>query len=315
VDKSSDSDVQRTRNGSNIPQDRALEGHPVEIRELRHETLDMLQAVLVLTARLKHMLPPDAADQRSLLEQLVQRAHLCRDRIAGEGANELDGGTASALAETVKIEPAAGTAAEPLENAASLPRLRVVVVEDDPAVRSFLADTIRNRCGHNVVATAATGPDMVREVLRQQADLVVFDIHLPGMDGLTALHAATQEHPIAAVAVTGDRNLALVRRALEDNILAYLLKPVDANQVAVAIQVAWARFNEFCQLRSENQSLQQTLKDRKTIERAKGVLMKKHRWSEATAFRSLQRTAMSQRRSMAQLAQEILDGKDVSLLT
>jgi len=304
---------------SGVSEELAIENDTVEIRELRHETLDMLQAVLVLSARLKHMIPPEAADQRMLVEQLVQRAHLCRDRVAGDGgqSNELDAGlnSSAALADAVKTDSPPTASAEALDKAAGLPRLRVVVVEDDAAVRSFLADIIRNRCGHNVVATAATGPDMVREVLTQQADLVVFDIHLPGMDGLTALHAATQEHPIAAVAVTGDRNLALVRRALEDNILAYLLKPVDANQVAAAIQVAWARFNEFCQLRSENQSLQQTLKDRKTIERAKGVLMKKHRWSEATAFRSLQRTAMSQRRSMAQLAQEILDGKDVTLLT
>jgi two-component system, response regulator PdtaR len=288
------------------------------IRELRHETLDMLQAVLVLSARLQHLIPPEAADQRGLVEQLVRRAHLCRDRVKGAdgAASEADGSASvAAPADAVKEVAAPSAAPEVLDKAAGLPRLRVVVVEDDPVVREFLSDIIRNRCGHNVVGTAATGPDMVRQVLTQQADLVVFDIHLPGMDGLTALHAATQEHPIAAVAVTGDRNSDLVRRALEDNILAYLLKPVDPNQVAVAIQVAWARFNEFCHLRSENQSLQQTLKDRKLIERAKGILMKKFRWSEATAFRSMQRTAMSQRRPMSQLAQEIMDGKDVNLLT
>jgi AmiR/NasT family two-component response regulator len=295
-------------------------GEAVDIRELRHETLDMLQSVLVLSARLQHTMPPEAEEQRTLVAQLVRRAHLCRDRIAGADQTPGDAldtsAPASAPVEKIDDGLAPGGAPDVLENTtAGLPRLRVVVVEDDPVVRNFLADIIRNRCGHNVVATAGTGPDMVREVLTQQADLVVFDIHLPGMDGLSALHAATQEHPIAAVAVTGDRNLALVRRALEDNILAYLLKPVDANQVAVAIQVAWARFNEFCHLRSENQSLQQTLKDRKIIERAKGALMKKNRWSEATAFRSLQRTAMSQRRSMAQLAHDILDGKEISLLT
>jgi response regulator NasT len=288
------------------------------IRDIRHETLDMLQAVLVLSARLQHLIPPEAADQRGLVEQLVRRAHLCRDRVMGVDRAPREPASSAAVAtqpNTVKEAVAPAAAPEGFDKVAGLPRLRVVVVEDDPTVREFLADIIGNRCGHNVVATAATGPDMVRQVLTQQADLVVFDIHLPGMDGLTALHAATQEHPIAAVAVTGDRNSDLVRRALEDNILAYLLKPVDPNQVAVAIQVAWARFNEFCHLRSENQSLQQTLKDRKLTERAKGILMKKYRWSEATAFRSMQRTAMSQRRSMGQLAQEILDGKDVNLLT
>lgn len=278
----------------------------MELRELRHEVLDLLQSVVVHGARLQQLLPPGATAEREVVEQLLKRAYLCRDRVHGDAATEpaLDAATAPA--------PAADKAA-PV--ATGLPRLRVVVVEDDPAVRTFLADTIQQRCGHQVVAAAGSGPEMVRQVLAQEPDLVVFDIHLPGMDGLSALHVIMQEQPIAAVAVTGDRNTDLVRRALEDNILAYLIKPVEASQVAVAIQIAWARFNEFCQLRSENQSLQQTLKDRKIIERAKGALMKKHNWSEATAFRTLQRTAMTRRTTIAHLAQDILDGKDVKFVS
>jgi response regulator NasT len=267
----------------------------MDMRELRHETLDMLQAVFVLAARLDKQLPAQSAAERELVQQLLSRARLCRDRIAAD-------------------EPPVEATPAPPDTAAGLPRLRVIVVEDDDAVRTFLSDVVRERCGHDVVATAANGPDMVRQILSCEPDLVIFDIHLPGMDGLTALHQVTQERPIAAVAVTGDRNLELVRRALEDNILAYLLKPVDAQQVGAAIQVAWARFNEFCQLRSEKQSLQQTLQDRKLIERAKGILMKKYRWSEATAFRSLQRTAMNRRTTMAHLAQDLLEGRPVEFV-
>jgi response regulator NasT len=267
----------------------------MELNELRHETLDMLQTVVVLTARLRLMLPQEATEERTLLDQLQQRANLCRDRVAA---------SREPVEEHLPVR----------DDSVGLPRLKVVVVEDDPAIRGFLVEVIQERCGHEVVATASSGPDMIRQVLARQPDLVVFDIHLPGMDGLTALHEIAKEVPLAAVAVTGDRNLDLIKRALEDNVLAYLLKPVDAAQVGVAIQVAWARFKEFCHLRSENQSLQQTLTDRKVIEKAKGVLMKKHRWSEATAFRALQRTAMNRRVPMVRLAQDILDGKTVEFV-
>jgi len=259
------------------------------IDEMRHEVLDLLQSVYVLAARLKVMLPEEAEQEREVLDHLVRRAQLCRERVTG---------AAPAVPEVA-----------PVEAPVALPRLRAVVVEDDPATRDFIVETLSRQCGHEVVATAGTGPAMVREVLAHEPDLVVFDIHLPGVDGLTALEQIAQERAVAAVAVTGDRNSQLLSRALEDNILAYLLKPVDARQLMFAVQLAWARFTEFDQLRSENQTLQQNLHDRKVIERAKGVLMRRHHWTEQQAFRTLQKRAMDLRLSVVKLAQDILDGK------
>src|SRR5439155_7756212 len=105
----------------------------------------------------------------------------------------------------------------------------------------------------------------------------------------------------------------LIRRALEEHVMAYLVKPVDAQTLGPALQVAWARFQELHNLSTENASLRQNLQNRKLIERAKGVLMKRYRWSEAEAFRRIQRGAMNRRTSMIQLAQAVLNGVEVEL--
>src|SRR5947209_736643 len=197
--------------------------------------------------------------------------------------------------------------------AAGLPTLRIVVVEDDNTVREFIKDVLVNQLHHQVIGEAATGTDMVRTVLALEPDVVVFDIHLPHLDGLQALAQIYQQRIVAAVAITADRDQDLVRRALEEHVLAYLLKPVEAYQLGPALQVAWARFEDLRKLTTENASLQQSLQNRKIIERAKGVLMKRHRWSEADAFRRLQRAAMNRRTSMVDLAQTVLNGKEIDL--
>jgi response regulator NasT len=196
--------------------------------------------------------------------------------------------------------------------ASALPPLKVVVVEDDPNVRLFLKETLEN-LGHQVIGEAATGTDMVRTVLESEPDIVVFDIHLPRLNGLDALRQIYQERVVAAVAITADRDQELVRRALEEHVLAFLVKPVEAHQLGPALQIARAQFEELRELSAENASLRQTLQNRKVIERAKGVLMKRHRWTEAEAFRRLQRGAMNRRTTMIELAQDVLNGVEVNL--
>ena len=193
------------------------------------------------------------------------------------------------------------------------PKLKIVTAEDDFNSRLFLRETLEKDLGHEVVGEAATGTDMVRIVLAEQPDVIVFDIHLPHLDGLAALRQIYQTRVVAAVAITADRDQALVKRAMDEHVLAYLLKPVEAHQLGPAVQVAWARFGELNTLMEENASLRQSLQSRKIIERAKGVLMKRHRWSEADAFRNLRRGAMNRRIAMVDLAQAILNGQEIDL--
>jgi response regulator NasT len=192
------------------------------------------------------------------------------------------------------------------------PSLKILLVEDDSTVRLFLKQTLTD-LGHRVIGEATTGTDMVRLALELEPDAIVFDIHLPHLDGLTALGQVYQSRIVAAVAITADRDQDLVRRALEEHVLAYLVKPVEAYQLGPALLVAWARFAELRELTEENATLKHTLASRKLIERAKGVLMKRYRWTEAEAFRRLQRGAMNRRTSMADLAQEVLNGVEMEL--
>jgi response regulator NasT len=196
--------------------------------------------------------------------------------------------------------------------APATPRLKIVLVEDDATVRQLVKEAVE-KAGHEVIGEAATGTDMVRTVLALEPDLVVFDIHLPRINGLEALRQIYQERVVAAVAITGDRDQELVRRALEEHVLAYLVKPVEADQLAPALLVAWARFEELRHLADENETLRQNLQNRKIIERAKGALMKRFRWSEQEAFRRLQRGAMNRRTTMIQLAHTVLNGVEMDL--
>ena len=200
-----------------------------------------------------------------------------------------------------------------MASTATLPSLKIVVVEDDPTIRQFIREALEKDLGHQVVGEAGTGLEMVDTVLDLEPDVVVFDIHLPGQDGFEGLRQIYQERVVAAVAITADRDQDLVRRALEEHVLAYLVKPIEAHQLGPALLVAWARFEEMRELANENDTLKQNLQNRKTIERAKGVLMKRHRWSEQEAFRRLQRGAMNRRTTMVDLAQSVLNGTEVEL--
>src|SRR4029077_20709758 len=160
-----------------------------------------------------------------------------------------------------------------LMETAALQTLRIVIADDDPTVPLFFRNALEKDARHQVVGEAADGAEMVRTVLEQKPDLIVFDIHMPALDGLEALRKIYDQQIIAAVAITADRDIELVRRAMEEHVLPYLVKPVQEHQLEPALQVAWARFQELRTLTTENTSLRQTLENRKIVERAKGVLM------------------------------------------
>jgi response regulator NasT len=191
--------------------------------------------------------------------------------------------------------------------------LKVVIVEDDSRLRQFLKNHLENELGHEVVGEAVNGTDMVRTVLAVEPDVILFDVNLPRFNGLDALKQIYQEMVIAAVVIINERERNQVRAVLRDYVLSYLVKPVEAQQIEPAVLVACARCEEFRLLKHENEVLRQNLQNRKVIERAKGVLMKRHRWTEAEGYRRLQRGAMNSRISMVQMAQAVLNGVEVEL--
>jgi AmiR/NasT family two-component response regulator len=191
-----------------------------------------------------------------------------------------------------------------------VPPLRIVVVEDYDDVRAALVATVEE-ANHEVVGQAATGPDMVKVVHEQKPDLVLFDIHLPGMDGFVALKQITRDRPVPAVVITGDLDVELVGKALEDYVLGYIIKPTQPKQVLAAIQVAWARWKQYEAVAAERDEANQRLATRKVVERAKERLHKQYGWSESVAFKAIQQAATKTNKKLGEVAQMILDGKNV----
>jgi len=187
---------------------------------------------------------------------------------------------------------------------------RVVLVDQDPTFRLFLKNALESRPGVEVVGQAATGTDMVRTVLAMEPDIVVFSLQLPHLAGVDALRQIYQERTVGAVLLADAQEETLARKATEEFILSYALKPFHAHQLDAILFSLLARLNERRTLVQENTQLQQTLENRKIIERAKGELMRRYHWSEARAYRHLQRGAMNERTTMVQLAQEVLQGAD-----
>jgi two-component system, response regulator PdtaR len=183
--------------------------------------------------------------------------------------------------------------------------LRVAVGDDEPDMRDYFA-TILPHLGHHVVVIASNGRELVEACRTTRPDLLIVDIKMPEMDGIDAAAEICREEPLPVILVSAYHDPELVERAGADHILAYLVKPIKQADLEPAIAIAMRRFQQFQQLRQETTDLRQALEDRKVIERAKGVLMKRVRLDEQAAFRRLQKLASQQNLKLIEVARIIL---------
>lgn len=188
--------------------------------------------------------------------------------------------------------------------------LRIVIADDEPDMREYFQKLLP-RLGHKVVAVAQNGRELIEQCRAEQPDLVITDIKMPDMDGIDAAIKIYQEHPIPVILVSAYHDAALIARAEADHIMGYLVKPIKQTDMEPTITIAMRRFEQFRALRQEAVDLRQALDDRKLIERAKGVLMKRGRLEENEAFRRLQKMASEKRRKLVEIAQMILTTEDV----
>lgn len=184
-------------------------------------------------------------------------------------------------------------------------RLRVAVADDDPDVCDVLQQML-GALGHEVAFHAATGRELVEQCQAQEVDLVMTDIRMPDMDGLDAAGVIYQNSPTPIILLSGHCDRALIDRAEENHVFAYLLKPVTRAQLEPAIALAIRRCDEFHALKQEADDLRQALSDRKLIERAKGLLMKHLSIDEQEAFRKLQKLASSKNKKLIEIAEMVL---------
>jgi response regulator NasT len=184
---------------------------------------------------------------------------------------------------------------------------RVVIAEDEAIIRLDLRETLIAQ-GYDVVGEAGRGDEAVDLVRALRPDLVILDVKMPGLDGLSAARLIAAERLAAVLVLTAFSQRELVTEAREAGALAYLVKPFQEKDLVPAIEVALARHAELVALERSVDDLQERLAARKLVDRAKGRLMDEYGLDEQTAWRFVQTSAMNGRTSIAAIAQRILDG-------
>ena len=185
--------------------------------------------------------------------------------------------------------------------------IRVLIAEDEALIRLDLKEMLEEE-GYRVVAEVGDGQQAVDSARELAPDLVILDIQMPVLDGLSAAEQIASARIAPVIVLTAFSQRELVERARDAGAMAYLVKPFSKNDLVPAIEVARGRFAEMAALDGEVRTLEDRLETRKVVEQAKGRLMADQGMAEADAFRWIQRTAMNQRASMKALAQAVLDG-------
>lgn len=184
-------------------------------------------------------------------------------------------------------------------------RLRVIVVEDEALIRMDVVAILED-AGFEVVAQGADGEEAIALAGEHEPDLIVMDIKMPNLDGISAAEKIA-ELKIPVVLLTAFSQADLVTRAAEAGAMAYVTKPFKPTDLLPAIQIALARHEELTALESEIADLNDRLETRKLMDRAKGLLMGKMKLSEPDAFRWIQKASMDRRLSMAQVAKAVIE--------
>ena len=187
------------------------------------------------------------------------------------------------------------------------PGRRVLIAEDEALIRLDLREMLTEE-GFDVVGEAADGEAAVEQARALKPDLVICDVKMPKMDGITAAGLIAGERIAPVVILTAFSQRDLIERARDAGAMAYLVKPFQKRDLLPAIEMATSRFAEIRALEGEVETLSERLETRKLVERAKGVLMVEHKLSEPDAFKWIQRAAMDNRTTMKAVAEVVLGG-------
>ncbi len=182
---------------------------------------------------------------------------------------------------------------------------RVVIAEDEALIRLDLAEMLGEE-GYDVVGQAADGQRAIELAEEHRPDLVVLDVKMPKLDGISAAQRIAEQRIAPVVILTAFSQRDLVERARDAGAMAYLVKPFGKNDLVPAIEMAVSRFAELQMLETEVADLTERLETRKLVDRAKGVLQAQLDLSEPESFRWIQKTAMDLRLSMRQVAEGVI---------
>ncbi|HMQ67159.1 MAG TPA: response regulator [Arachnia sp.] len=184
----------------------------------------------------------------------------------------------------------------------------VLVAEDEALIRLDLVELLTEE-GYHVVGEAGDGEEAVKLARELEPDLVIMDVKMPKMDGISAAEIIAEERIAPIVMLTAFSQRDLVERARDAGAMAYVVKPFGASDVVPAIEIAMGRFQETTAIEEELANLEDRLESRKIIDQAKGILQQDLGLTEPEAFRWIQKTAMDMRKSMRDVAEGVISHK------
>ncbi|MFJ4470466.1 ANTAR domain-containing response regulator [Streptomyces sp. NPDC089424] len=183
---------------------------------------------------------------------------------------------------------------------------RVVIAEDEALIRLDLKEMLEEE-GYTVVGEAGDGEQAVELAREHRPDLVILDVKMPKLDGISAAEKITEESIAPVLMLTAFSQRDLVERARDAGAMAYLVKPFSKSDVVPAIEMAVSRYTQLKELEKEVADLSQRLETRKLVDRAKSVLQTEYGLTEPAAFRWIQKTSMDRRMSMQQVAEAVIE--------
>lgn len=188
--------------------------------------------------------------------------------------------------------------------------VRILIADDEPIIRLDLKQMLES-LGYEVVAEAGDGKQAVDFAREHKPDVCILDVKMPVMDGIEAVDIITDENIAPTILLTAYSDKELIERATAAGVFAYLVKPFKPSDLAPTIEVARARFDQNVILGKEVTNLQERLDARKSIDRAKGILMDSHQLNEAEAYRRIQIQSMNLRKTMKEVADAIILAKSI----
>ena len=183
--------------------------------------------------------------------------------------------------------------------------LRIVIADNESIIRMDLKEMLEE-AGHTVVGEAVNGQKAVELAKKYRPDLVIMDVKMPNMDGITAAKLISTDKLAPVLLLTAFSQKEIVEKAKESGVLAYLVKPVKEANLFPAIEIALSRFGEMKELEKELEDLKHSLETRKILDRAKGILMDAHHLNESEAFRRIQQYSLAKRISNREVAEAII---------
>ena len=183
--------------------------------------------------------------------------------------------------------------------------MRVLIVDDESLIRMDLRDIIES-CGHEVVAEGTNGVEALALCKKHKPDIILMDVKMPELDGIEAARQIGFHHEAPVVLLTSYSQQDLIDKARDSGVYGYLIKPVREEQLVPTLEMALGRYESDAQLREKMAELEQSLEDRKIIQKGTGILMELYSISEVEAYNRIRTLSMNKQISIIETCNLII---------